>query len=51
MEKGKDKETKICEICGCEYNANGEPEGLPYAMCPDCAFNYEILHESTDWMQ
>lgn len=51
MEKQKDEETKICEICSCEYDANGEPGGLPYAMCPDCAEAYRIYHEATDWMQ
>ena len=50
-EEKEEKTMQVCEVCSCEYDAASEPEGLPYAMCPDCAEAYQIYHEATDWMQ
>lgn len=35
-----EKETNICEECGCEFEVNEFNEQAPYAMCDACYEEY-----------
>jgi len=40
----KQKETRICEDCGREYEVNDYNRCAPYSMCDDCYGEYLTGH-------
>lgn len=44
------EDIRVCEVCGCDFEAFEEAAGSESTMCPDCLEAYHIYHHATNWM-